>query len=169
MKTRIVYPNMWLDKAFVQTSLQTKVLFGYLTNNQHLGLSRFTHISDRQIAFDTNLSDEDLETSKKELENIGWCYFHQDWIFHNHDAAYIDYQGRDRVMDSKRREISKVPTKIKEVIKGLIAGYEKYDYSEYFNSEHSIPTTVDSRVKSKGLEHIKQNLEMKGLYGRKKG
>ncbi len=124
MKTRIVYPKMWNDVRFADTNVTTKLLFCYLINNERLGLSRYTRITDRQITFDTGLTSQQLTASKKELSNIGWCYFYSEWVFHNHNAAYIDYDGRDRVVSSKELEISNVPEEVKEVFKGLITGYK---------------------------------------------
>ncbi|MGI5828445.1 MAG: hypothetical protein ACOX6V_05495 [Patescibacteria group bacterium] len=124
MKTRIVYPQLWLDEKFATCSQATKLLFCYLINNLQLGLSRYTHISDRQIMFDTGLNSNQLETGKKELSNLKWCFFVPNWVYHNHSCAYVDYDGRDRVLESKEEEIAKVPTKVKEVFKGLITGYE---------------------------------------------
>lgn len=124
MKTRIVYPRLWLDEKFSACSLPTKLLFSYLINNLQLGLSRYLHITDRQIMFDTGLTVNQLRTGKEELTNIRWCFFTDNWVYHNHEAAYVDYDGRDRVLTSKEDEINSVPEKIKEVFKGLITGYE---------------------------------------------
>lgn len=124
MKTRIVYPQMWLDEKFAQCNVATKLLFCYLINNLQLGLSPYLHITDRQIMFDTGLNTNQLATGKEELSNLGWVYFTENWCFHNHKAAYIDYDGRDRVIESKEQEIANVPNKVKEVFKGLVTGYK---------------------------------------------
>lgn len=124
MKTRIVYPQMWLDEKFAQCNVATKLLFCYLINNPQLGLSPYLHITDRQIMFDTGLNTNQLVTGKEELSKLGWVYFTENWCFHNHKAAYIDYDGRDRVLESKEQEIANVPNKVKEVFKGLLTGYQ---------------------------------------------
>lgn len=124
MKTRIVYPQLWLDEKFAECSLPTKLLFNYLINNIQLGLSPYLHITDRQILFDTGLTVNQLETGKQELTKIKWCFFTDNWVFHNHKCAYIDYTGRDRVIESKEKEISSISLKIREYFKGLISGYE---------------------------------------------
>ena len=122
MKTRIVYPELWLDKDFASCMSTTKLLFCYLINNIQLKLSPYLHITDRQIMFDIGLTVNQLETGKKELTNLRWCFFAGDWVFHNHKCAYVDYEGRDRVQEAKEKEISSVPLEIKEVFKGLITG-----------------------------------------------
>lgn len=115
---------MWNDEQFVKTNLETKVLFNYLINCESLGLSRFHRLTDRQIMFDTNLNFNQLETGKQELTNIKWCFFKSDWIYHNHDCAYVSYEGRDRVRQSKEKEIESVPVEIIEYFNPLITRYE---------------------------------------------
>lgn len=76
------------------------------------------------MMFDTGLNSNQLVTAKEELSNLKWCFFTDNWVFHNHKCAYIDYDGRDRVLDSKEKEIALVPEKIKDLFKGLVTGYE---------------------------------------------
>ena len=124
MKTRIVYPQMWLDEKFASCSIESKLLFCYLINNLSQGLTPYLHVNNRLITFDTGLSNEQLLKAKKELEAIKWCFFYEDWVFQNHKAAYIDYQGRDRVMIAKDTEIRSIPSKVRNHFKGLQTGYE---------------------------------------------
>jgi uncharacterized phage protein (TIGR02220 family) len=115
---------MWLDEKFSFCGISTKLLFCYLITNPFLSLSPYLHISDRQILFDTGLNLNQLKTGKEELTHLKWMFFAEGWIFHNHKCAYIDYEGRDRVLQSKEEEILKVPQEIKDLFKGLITGYE---------------------------------------------
>lgn len=124
MKTRIVFPQLWLDEKFAACKLETKLLFCYLITNLQLNLSRYLHVTDRQIMFDTGLTFNQLETGRKELSQLKWCFFTENWVYHNHQCAYVDYGGRDRVTEAKEKEIALVPDKIKEVLKGLITGYK---------------------------------------------
>jgi len=125
MKTRIVYPQLWLDKNYKKCSLETKVLFSFLINNPFLGLSRYSRIDDEQICFSTGLKETQLEKAKSELQALKWCYFHGgEWIYHNHECAYMDFDGRDRVIEAKNKELANVPQVIKDVIKGFLTGSE---------------------------------------------
>ena len=105
MKTRIVYPKRWNDRAYINTSKETKVVFEFLIGSDFIGLSPIQHVGDHLIAFFTHLTDQEVQNAKKELEQIKWCFFYKDWVFHNHDAAYVNYTGRDRVMKSKIQEV----------------------------------------------------------------
>jgi len=131
MKTRIVNPTVWLNEDFAKAPLAVKLLFCYLVNNPQLGLTRYAYIPDRQILFDTGISKRDLEAGKRFFTSIGWIFFKDGWVYHNHDFAYVDYFGRDRVMAAKEEELESIPTYIKqhfaeqlEKFKGLVRGYE---------------------------------------------
>lgn len=112
MKTRIVYPRLWLDEKFAECKTHTKLLFSYLINNNYLGLSRYTRISDRQIKFDLGLNSVQIDEAKKELEKIRWCFFKDDYVYHNHDCAYVDYFRNEKVGEAKEKEIEKIKPEI---------------------------------------------------------
>ena len=124
MKTRIVFPKMWFDEKFATCSMEAKVLFFYLISNNYLGLTPYLHITDRQIMFDTGLTVNQLQTGKAELMTLKWCFFTENWIYHNHDCAYIDYEGRDRVIDAKNKELQNIPIKVQEYFNPLITRYK---------------------------------------------
>lgn len=124
MKTRIVYPQMWLDEKFVATKKETKVLFNYLINNPILGLTRYLHITDRQMMFDTSLTQDELAIAQHELTELKWCFFTDNWVFQNHKCAYVDYIGRDRVMEAKAKELAAIPQKVRDYFNPLITCYE---------------------------------------------
>jgi len=124
MKTRIVYPQLWKDEKYALTKPETKVLFMYLITCDSLSLSRYHRISDRQIMFDTGLDFNQLTTGKKELTDLKWCFFYQEWVYHNHDCAYVDYEGRDRVIASKNKEMEAVPQEVREYFNPLITRYK---------------------------------------------
>lgn len=152
MKTRVVYPRMWFDEKFAACSIETKLLFCYLINNEHLGLTPYLHITDRQILFDTGLSVKGLETGKKELTDLGWCFFTENWVYHSHSCAYIDYEGRDRVLQSKEKELQLIPDEIKEVIKGLITGYKPVLNHKSKTLNHKLETKGE--IVKRGIEEI---------------
>lgn len=115
---------MWFDEKFATVSLETKVLFFYLISNDRLCLTPYLHITDRQILFDTGLTGNQLETGKKELTELKWCFFTENWVYQNHDCAYIDYTGRDRVQEAKMKEIENIPSKVVEYFNPLITRYQ---------------------------------------------
>ena len=115
---------MWFDEKFATCSMEAKVLFFYLISNDHLCLTPYLHITDRQIMFDTGLTINQLQTGKEELMTLKWCFFSENWIYHNHDCAYIDYEGRDRVLEAKQKELDNIPLKVQEYFNPLITRYK---------------------------------------------
>lgn len=97
--------------------------------------------------FDTGLSFNQLITGKKELEEMKWCFFTDNWIFHNHACAYVDYNGRDRVLESKAKEIEDIPTKVKEYFKGLITRYKPV-------LNHKSKTINQKEIKNKEKKYV---------------
>lgn len=148
MKTRIVYPQLWHDTKFCECSVEAKTLFMFIITNPYLGLSRYSRISDRQIIFHTGLSGKKLEEAKNELSTLKWCFFSNEWVYHNHNCAYIDYTGNQKVSTSKEGEISKVPQDIKGVINGLLTGQRPdINYKSKTKKEGSVRETVEKSGK----------------------
>ena len=157
MKTRIVYPRLWFDDKFAECSIEAKLLFMYLITSNQLTLTLYHHITDRQIMFDTGFTVNQLKTCKKELTELRWCFFTKNWVYHNHDCAYIDYSGRDRVLQAKKDELSKVPLVVKDSFKGLITRYKPV-----LNTK---PKTIN--YKSKTINHKPKTIN-KGIKGLRK-
>lgn len=175
MKNRIVYPQLWLDDKFADCSVSTKLLFMYLITNIQLGLSRYLHITDRQILFDTGLSANQLETGKKELTSLKWMFFTENWVYQNHKCSYVDYSGQERVMQAKDKEIASIPEHIKEYFKGLLSGQAVVSNPAItINHKQEIINHKSEIIKGKkeekniysSLDYLKKipNTEMEKLY-----
>lgn len=162
MKTRIIYPKLWFDEKFAQTSCQSKTLFFYLITCNNNGLTRYLHITDRQILFDTGLTDNELKQAKGELAAIKWVFFTPNWVYHAHFAAYVDYFGRDRVMEAKEKELEDIPQVVKEYFNGLITCYKPLlnHKSKTINPKQEI---INHKEEAIDLDEIdKSIIEMKG-------
>jgi hypothetical protein len=128
-----------------------------------LGLSRYHHINDRQILFDTGLDVNQLERGKKELTDIKWCFFYEDWVYHNHNSAYVDYKGRDLVMLAKDKELNSISPKIQDYFQGVVKGLEtpynhNYNHNQYHNNNHSNNT---EKININGNEDLKRLQDFK--------
>lgn len=166
MKTRVVYPQLWLDEKFVLCSLETKVLFNYLINNIYLNLSRYSRISDRKIKFETGLTDKQLAVGKKELTDLKWCFFHEEWIYHNHECAYVDYEGNLKVQVAKAKEIDQIPSEIKGVFKGLAekgVGNKKTPTNQKELNPLATGSRLDINHKSETINHKSEIGEGSGM------
>lgn len=124
MKQRIVYPKMHFDEKYNATAKETKVVFMYLITCDTLGLTPYHRISDRQILFDTNLDQIELQKAKEELMGLRWCFFYKDWVYHNHACAYVNYDSKSpNVSNAKQIELLNVPLDVKEYFEPLITRY----------------------------------------------
>lgn len=129
MKTRILYPkNIWFDKRFKGLTTTSKLLSIYLVSNANIGLSRIYQQHDLEIGFLFSLSENELNRAKEELTNAGLFVFKEEWVYINNDFAYVDYEGRDRLLEAREKELNSIPLEIsnyfKEVINGLTTGYK---------------------------------------------
>jgi len=129
MKTRVLYPkNIWFDKHFKALPAECKNLCLYLVTNENVGLTRTYEQHDAEICFVLGISEARLIELKDRIQEVGLFIFKDEWVYINNDFAYVDYQGRDRVIEAKDKELSRIPKEIdkyfKEVIKGLKTGYK---------------------------------------------
>jgi len=145
MKTRIVYPGLWLDVGFAECKPSTKLLFMYLITSDRLGLSRYTRLSDRQILFDTGLNSVQLKESKSELESLRWVFFAKnEWIYHHHNCAYVDYIRNDRVASAKQKEIDNVPDEIVGYFNDICLNKVQTGFEQCSNLNHK-PKTINQK------------------------
>lgn len=144
MKTRIVYPQLWLDEKFAECKQSTKLLFLYLITNNYLGLSIYTHLNDRQILFDTGLNSVQLEEGKKELESIRWVFFKDGWLFHNHKCAYVDYVRNEKVESAKQKEIITVPSELAQYFDEICLNKVQTEFKQRLHINHK-PETINHK------------------------
>lgn len=105
-----------------------KLLCFYLVSNENIGLTRYYKQHDMEICFLLGMSQKQLDESKATISETGLFYFCNEWVFINNDFSYCDYNGRDKLMESKQKELDSIPVDIieffKGVNKGLISGYQ---------------------------------------------
>ena len=123
MKTRIIKPkNIWYNKKFKGLSTPSKLVAIYLVTNINIALTEAYEQPDMEICFLLNISEPQLSKCKQELANAGLFYFDDEWVLVTNDFSYYGYSGNDNVEKAKDKEFALIPTKIKEVIKGLTTG-----------------------------------------------
>lgn len=156
MKTKILYPkNIWFNKPFRSLDTTSRVVCLYLVTNDNIGLIRTYKQHDLELCFILSLKETQLEKIKADIEETGLFYFKDEWVYINNDFSYVDYQGRDRLMEAKQKETDNVPSYIAEhfeqVIKGLKTGYKPP-----INNKYKIinTNTKEEGKKYSNLEHI---------------
>ncbi|MDQ3099534.1 MAG: hypothetical protein M3Q44_07370 [bacterium] len=141
MKGRMVSPDFWMHEGFAECNPMTKLLFSYLINNQHIKLTQYVYLPERQVRFDTGLDVKHLETGKHELEQLRWVFFYNSWIYHNHTYAYLDYKGNEKINAAKQQEIAAIPQEIKDHFERLLRGSE-----EVANLSESSPIPIPEKI-----------------------
>lgn len=129
MKTRIIYPkNVWYNREFNALTTTNKLLCLYFITNENIGMTRVYKQNDMETRFIHSLSQAQLDKCKEEIEATGLFLFYDEWIYINNDFSYCDYDGRDRVLNAKEKEILSIPSQVlthfEGVVKGLKSGYK---------------------------------------------
>ena len=125
MKTRIIYPEkIWYNKTFYSLSNKATILAVYLVTNSSIGLCPIYELKDLKIMFDLRFTENQLEDVKQELIKSTLYDFYKEWVFIKNDFSYCDYFGRDRVMESKEKEESVIPTEVKDFFNRLTTSYK---------------------------------------------
>jgi hypothetical protein len=138
MKTRILYPkNIWFNKQFKGLTMGSKLVCLYLVSNENIGLTNIYKQHDLEICFLLGITEKILEKIKEEISETGLFYFYEEWIFINNNFSYCDYGGRDRLINSKNKEISEIPEEIKEYFKGVKKGLQR-GYKPPINHKYKI-------------------------------
>ena len=123
MKTRILFPkNIWYNKAFKGLTTTSKVVSLYLISNENIGLTRYYQQHDLEVCFLFSIGETELAKVKTELEDSKLFYFKDEWVYINNNFAYVDYDGRDRLMEAKQKEMDRIPTEILKHIQLVIKG-----------------------------------------------
>ena len=187
MKTRIVNPSIWENDKIAELSKDSRIAINFLINNPKLGLSPYSFVTDKYATYCTGLNNSEWEKAKQELQNLGWCYFYNGWIFQNHNFAYIDYFGRDRVMKSKQDELNKIPLDVTEYFKGLISGNKEVSNlsinhksktinQKLINNKYNKIENIDDELMNKLSEHyhislldVKKSYDAMYLWSKSKG
>lgn len=108
---------MWRDEWFTQLTTTSKLLFVYLLTNEFVGLTGYFEITDRQICFDTGLTQAQLANSKKELANK--ISFKNNWVYVKNLTKYDPIRGENNTLHKTyEAELSRVP---EEIIRGIDA------------------------------------------------
>lgn len=159
MKSRIVYPkNIWFNKDFHKLSILAQTIGIYLVTNDNIGLSRIYQQKDLEVQFLFKISGEKWESIKEELH--GLFFFKDEWVYINNDFSYCDYEGRDRVMSSKAKELGRIPSEVtsyfEEVLKGLERGYKPTINHKYkiINNKSKKKEEKFSEQQKKDIMHI---------------
>lgn len=155
MKTRIVHCRFWQDQFISSLDKNTKLLFIYLLTNDRVSLTGIYELPDKYIKIDLDLTEEELQESKKNIQNYKKILFHDGWIMIiNHDK-YNSYKG-GKIDKAKEKEIANIPQSIYQYMKEKIRTIDT-------SINTSIATSSDTlnNHKSKNIIHKSKNKNQK--------
>lgn len=121
MKSRKVQTKLWRDNWFCSLNSNSKLLFLYLITNEFVGLSGYVELSDRQICFDTGLTQKELDTAKIDLS--AKVSFFEGWIHIKNLLKHDPIRGENNTLwKTLQAEIDRVPKEIKDQLDAPLMG-----------------------------------------------
>lgn len=117
MKQRKIWTKVWKDEWFCNLSQGARLLFLYLITNESIGFTGCYELSDRQILFDTKLTN--IEKLKAELSPK--VKFANGWVYVVNSQGYNGFVG-----SSFEVAINKEKNGIPETIKTMLIKGEGY-------------------------------------------
>lgn len=119
MNTRIVKTSLWRDNKIQHLSKNSTLLFVYLITNEYINLCGIYELSDMYISLQCKLTKEELDISKKELQDIKVAFFHDGWVFLPNSRRHNKYHKSPKTMTAYRNQVSSIPENIKSIFAKL--------------------------------------------------
>lgn len=113
MKTRIIQTKIWKDNYYGELNRVEKLLFIYLLTNEKVNLCGMYELSDREIKFDLDLNEAELQEAKAHLQQDGKFIFLNGWVRIINYDKYNSYTG-DKNETAKEKELKLIPIELKE-------------------------------------------------------
>lgn len=113
MKTRIIQTKIWKDNYYGELNRVEKLLFIYLLTNEKVNLCGIYELSDREIKFDLDLNETELQEAKAHLQQDGKFIFLNGWVKIINYDKYNSYTG-EKNETAKEKELKLIPIELKE-------------------------------------------------------
>ncbi len=153
MKTRIIQTRFWDDDTVSKVSKDAKLLWIYLLTNKELGMTNYIRIPDALICYFTQLTANELQKAKQELQSTKKIFFHEEWIFIPKLESQNKYKNSPSNEATYERELSYVPQEIKAYFNNLFKNINT-------STDSTVTTSVDSTYKSE-IRNKKQEIRNK--------
>lgn len=149
MKTRQIHTKIWNDDWFCDLSKNSKLLFIYLITNQYVNLIGIYELSDRVILFETGLTKQDLDKSKKDLKDK--IIFVDGWIKIMNIEKYDSFKG-GKLLSAKEKQLNEIPIDISKKIDRVCIGYQ---YPIHTPNSNSNSNSNSKKYKYSSFEELK--------------
>jgi len=100
------------------TDMELKVAI-YLVFNENQGLTPIYKQKPFEICIKLRITKEEYEECKVKFQEWGLFGFMADWVLVTNDFAYVNYSGRDQLLNAKKVESEKIPLEVWQLYKTL--------------------------------------------------
>jgi len=111
VKQRRIWTKVWKDDWFYSLSQNARLLFLYLITNEFIGFTGCYELSDRQILFDTKITN--LDKVKQELNSK--VRFYNGWVYVINSQGYNGFVGESFQVALDKEEHT-IPENIKNTL-----------------------------------------------------
>ncbi len=113
MKTRIIQTRFWDDEFVSNCDLYTQHLYIYLLTCQYVNISGMFQLPTKKILLEANLTENQFNTAKYNLEKGNKVKFCDGWIYIINACKNNKYTNSPDNMKAYHRELSLVPSKVR--------------------------------------------------------
>lgn len=113
MKTRIIQTRFWDDEFVSSTDIYTQHLYIYLLTSQYINISGMFQLPTKKILLESNLTENQFNTAKNNLETANKVKFKDGWICVLNACKNNKYTNSPDNQKAYDREVSQVPDKIR--------------------------------------------------------
>lgn len=156
MKTRIVHTKIWEDEFFSELTSKQKLLFIYYITNDNIGLTGIYEVTNKQTAFDTGITVNEIEACKIIFSGAEKILFYKNWVKVINAQKLNGYTG-EKLNTAIDKELASIPDEIKEKLDTLSIPHDtpSIGYEE-------VSTTGDTPINHKE-EIINHKSEIGGI------
>ena len=163
MISRLIYSKIWTDDFFAELTPIEKLLFFYFLTNEKINILHLYEVPQREIAFDTGLTAEEIENTKNKFQAKGKLYFYKNYVYIANASRYQEYTG-DKNEKAKLNLTRQLP---KDVLDWYYNILDRGIDTPLIPSKIEIKTEIVNDIETKGEEQAKEKirliLEEKGL------
>lgn len=120
MNTRVIHTKLWKDEFFADLTASEKVAFLYFITNERINVLHCYEVSNRELRFDTGLTDSQIQQAKEKFQQAGKMYFFKDWVFLKNACKYQKFEGetndkaKEKIKETMGDDVSRWFTQVSD-------------------------------------------------------
>lgn len=150
MQTRIIHTKIWTDSFFSTLQPAEKLIFIYYITNPAVNIIHLYECSDKQVMFDTGVTDPELQQIKKKLSDSNKIKFFQGYVFLCNAYKYETYTG-ELSEKGKAKAFSQLSNEVLRWYKGASRGLEGSKKGTINNKQETINNKLEIRNNKEGM------------------